>query len=70
MAANESVCDEEQMPSEFQSNLSSKRPGGNFSRKAGSAGAMSGGDSRHYVESAQNRKKKKEAQHPLFKAFR
>lgn len=69
LAANETEAEEENLPSEFQSSVAGKT-GAKFSRKQGSMGAMSGGDSRHYVETAASRRKKKEAQHPLFKAFR
>lgn len=70
LAANEMACEEEALPSEFQSSLANKNGPSRFSRKSGSMGAMSGGDSRHYVETAASKKKKKEAQHPLFRAFR
>ena len=69
LAANEMEAEEENLPSEFQSSVAGKT-GAKFSRKPGSMGATSGGDSRHYVETAASRRKKKEAQHPLFKAFR
>lgn len=70
LAQNETAADEENMPSEFQSGLQKNgRPGG-FSRGPGRMGAMSGGDSRHYHETAASKKKKKECQHALFRAFR
>jgi len=68
LAANDADADEESMPSEFQSNAGGKR--GNVVRRAGGFGQMSGADSRHYTETAASKKKKREAQHALFRAFR